>query len=137
MKFHIAVLLFALVGSLGCNREPPGASVRGKVVYKNGPLSEGSVVFYPAGSGQIGYAKVRPDGTFQLINAKKTERIEPGQYVAVIVAGTDQIAEVKEGAPRVAQQPVVPYKFCSVTTSPLKYDVVVGENEVELNLDQP
>jgi hypothetical protein len=133
----IAILLFGCSIIAGCHREPPGATVCGKVIYKNAPFAEGSIIFYPAGSGQVGYANVRPDGTFQLLNAKRTERIEPGHYVAVVIAGTDQIAEVKEGGPRVAQPPAVPYKFSSVTTSPLKYDVIVGENKVELNLDQP
>ena len=134
---YIAVLLLGCSILSGCNREPPGAIVRGKVIYKQAPFGEGSVVFYPSGSGQVGYANVQPDGTFQLLNAKKTERIEPGQYVAVVIAGTDRIAEVTEGSPLPVQQPAVPLKFGSVTTSPLKYDVVVGENEVELDLDKP
>ena len=90
----VSLLFCAAVG--GCQSEEPGAIVRGKVIYKNAPLDEGSVVFYPAGSGQVAYGNVRKDGTFQLLNAKKTERIEPGKYVAVVVAGTGQIAETKE-----------------------------------------
>jgi hypothetical protein len=55
--------------------------------------------------------------------------------VAVILAGNSQIAAMKED-PLYPVQPAVPMKFSSVTTSPLKYDVVLGENEFEINLDK-
>lgn len=129
------LLFFGCALACGCSREEPGAIVRGKVTYKAAPLDEGSVVFYPNGSGQVAYGNVQQDGTFQLLNAKKKDRIEPGKYVAVIIAGTGQIAETKEDAAYSAQ-PVVPVKFGSATTSPLKYDVVVGENTFDLDLDK-
>jgi hypothetical protein len=36
-----------------------------------------------------------------------------------------------------AQEPPVPFKFGSVTTSPLKFDVFVGEYNIDLDLDKP
>lgn len=119
----------------GCSSEEPGAIVRGKVIYKSAPLDQGTVFFFPNGSGQSSYGNVQKDGTFQLMNPHKTERIEPGKYVAVILAGNSQIAAMKED-PLYPVQPVVPMKFSSVTTSPLKYDVVLGENEFEIDLDK-
>lgn len=130
-----SVLLFFCAAVGGCHSEEPGAIVRGKVIYKKAPLDEGSVVFYPTDSGQVAYGNVQKDGTFQLLNAKKTERIEPGKYVAVIVAGTGRIAETKED-PSYSAQPAVPLRFSSATTSPLKYEVVLGENNFELDLDK-
>jgi hypothetical protein len=130
-----SVLLFFCAGVGGCHSKEPGAIVRGKVIYKNAPLDEGTVVFYPSGSGQVAYGNVQKNGTFQLLNAMKTERIEPGKYVAVVVAGTGQIAETKED-PLYSAQPAVPLRFSSATTSPLKYDVVVGENNFDLDLDK-
>ena len=38
--------------------------------------------------------------------------------------------------PRLLQLTVVTFKFSSVTTSPLKYDVVLGENEIDIDLDK-
>ena len=130
------VFLFGCVLLCSCSHEEPGAIVRGKVTYKGAPLDEGSVVFYPNGSGRVADGNVQKDGTFQLLNSKKTERIEPGKYVAVIIAGTSRIAEVKADAPKPVQEPAVPFKFSSVTTSPLKYDVIVGENYIDLDLDK-
>jgi len=120
----------------GCSHEEPGGIVRGKVIYKKVPFDQGSIVFYPAGSGKVAYGDVQKDGTFQLLNANKGERIEPGKYVAVVIAGTHQIAETRDD-PTYSSQPVVPFKFSSVTNSPLKYEVVIGENDFELNLDKP
>jgi hypothetical protein len=118
----------------GCHNEPPGAIVRGSVTYKNAPLDRGTVMFYPNGSGQASYGNVQKDGKFQLMNPHKTERIEPGKYVAVVLAGNSEIAAAKED-PLYPVQPAVPFKFSSVTTSPLKYDIVLGENNLEINLD--
>lgn len=131
----LSILLLCCGAFYGCSRGEPGAIVRGRVIYKKAPVDQGSVVFYPNGSGRVAYGNVQKDGTFQLLNAQKDERIEPGKYVAVVIAGTDQIAETRED-PAYSSQPAVPFKFSSATTSPLKYDVVVGENDFDLDLDK-
>jgi len=133
--FALAALTICCAVFAGCRGEEPGGIVRGKVTYKAKPLDQGTVFFYPNGSGQASYGNVQKDGTFQLLNTHKTERIEPGNYVAVILAGNNQIAAMKED-PLYPVQPVVPFKFSSVTTSPLKYEVKLGENEFDINLDQ-
>jgi hypothetical protein len=119
----------------GCSREEPGAIVRGTVTYKGAPLDQGTIMFYPSGSGQGSYGRMQEDGSFQLINPHKTERIQPGTYVAVVLAGNDQIAAAKED-PTFPVHPVVPLKFSSASASPLKYDIGLGENVLDVNLDK-
>jgi hypothetical protein len=127
--------LISSLGVIGCEREEPGAIVRGKVTYKNVVLDQGTVMFIAESGGQASYGNVQKDGTFQLLNQSRTERVDPGKYVAVIIAGTDNIAQMKED-PMWRVQPLVPPKFSSATTSPLKYEVVLGENEFDINLDK-
>jgi hypothetical protein len=127
--------LIVIVLVCGCNREPPGGIVRGKVSYQGKTLDKGSIVFYPTGQAQVCHSNIQKDGTFKLENQVRTERIEPGQYTAVIIADNTEIAAMKED-PLYPVQPTVPFKFASVTASPLKYDVVVGENNFDVNLDK-
>ncbi len=127
-------LLASCLISSGCRTET-GALVRGKVTYKGRPFDKGTVMFYPNGKGQASYGRIQPDGTFQLMNPHKTDRIEPGKYVAVILAGNDEIAAMKED-PSYPVQPAVPFKFSSASSSPLKYDVILGDNVFDINLDK-
>jgi len=127
--------LFAALLLCGCNREPPGGIVRGKVSYNGKVLDKGSIVFYPDGKAQVCHSIIQKDGTFKLENQTRTERIEPGPYTAVIIADNTEIAAMKED-PLYPVQPTVPFKFASVTASPLKYVVVLGENEFDVNLDK-
>ena len=118
----------------GCGEEP-GALVKGKVTYQGKPFDKGTIMFYPNGKGQASYGRMQPDGSFQLMNPHKTQRIEPGKYVAVILAGNDEIAAMKED-PSYPVQPAVPFRFSSASASPLKYDVVLGDNTFDVNLDK-
>ena len=132
--FAAVVAVVALVCS-GCHREPPGGVVYGKVSYQGKAVDKGSVVFYPIGNAQVCHSNLQKDGTFKLENQVRSERIEPGTYTAVIIADNSEIAAMKED-PLYPVQPTVPFKFSSVTTSPLKYDVALGENEIDIDLDK-
>lgn len=134
-SWHFSGVLFVCTLTSGCASEEPGATVRGTVTHKGSVLDQGTVMFYPSGSGQASYGRIQKDGSFTLINPRKTERIEPGSYVAVVLAGNDQIAAAKED-PTFPVQPVVPLRFSSVSASPLKYDVELGDNVVDVNLDK-
>lgn len=128
-------LFLVCVFTSGCAREESGGIVRGSVTYKNAKLDKGTVVFHPAGGGgQMSHGNIRADGTFKLENQLKGELIQPGQYIAVVFADNTSIAAMKED-PSFPVQPTVPFKFSSVSTSPLKCEVVVGENNFDLNLD--
>jgi hypothetical protein len=136
LRICFRILLIAgCIFAVGCSRKVPGGIVRGTVTHKNKPLGQGTVVFYRDGGGQMPYGNVQKDGTFQLLNQSKTERIEPGKYSAVIIAGTNEIAQMKED-PSWPVQPLVPTKFANASTTPLKFDVVVGENSFDINLDK-
>jgi hypothetical protein len=118
----------------GCRSGETGGIVRGKVAYKGKALDKGSVVFHSTAGGQICGGTVKPDGTFQLVSQSKSELIPVGEYVAVVFADNTEIAAMKED-PSFPVQPTVPFRFSSVTTSPLKYQVVLGENDFDINLD--
>jgi hypothetical protein len=127
--------MFLCAAAIGCGGDEPGAVVRGKVIYKNAPFNEGSIVFFPEGSGQAAYGNLQQDGTFALKTSNQAEQIAPGKYVAVVVAGADRRAQLSED-PLHRVDPVVPLKFSRAGTSPLKYEVKLGLNEFDINLDK-
>ena len=135
MREPLRIVFFGLLLLIaGCRSGETGGIVRGKVTYKGKALDKGSVVFHSTAGGQICGSRVKPDGTFQLTSQTKSELIPAGEYVAVVFADNTEIAAMKED-PSFPVQPTVPFRFSSVTTSPLKYQVVLGENNFDVNLD--
>jgi hypothetical protein len=132
----LRIVFFGLLLLLaGCRSGETGGLVRGKVTYKGKALGEGSVVFHSTAGGQVCGGAVKPDGTFQLASQSKSDLIPIGEYVGVVFADNTKIAAMKED-PSFPVQPSVPFKFSSVTTSPLKYQVVLGENDFDIDLDK-
>lgn len=125
----VTVLTAASCLYSGCSKKEPAAYVHGKVTYKNKPVIKGSVVFLPK-AGQIGYGNLLPDGSYKLLNQLKEEGIKPGQYTATISLELDR-ASLNQ------VEPPIPTKFAAKESSPLKYDVLVGDNEINMNLDDP
>ncbi len=135
-SIRLAALLVCLISiAIGCGKKDPVALVQGKVTYKNKPLDKGSVVFFPE-AGTVGAGKLLPDGSFKLLDPLKQEGIPPGSYTAVVIAGEDQIA-LNPDDPMKRVEPTIPLIFTSKVSSPLKYEIQVGLNEVNISLDEP
>lgn len=120
----------ALVALVGCGKEDGGAKVTGVVTYKGQPVTQGSISFIPSGAASA-WARIEPDGRYNLQSAKRTDRIEPGTYAVVIVAGARDLT----GDGPVEELPV-PVSVTSRGTTPLSYEVKPGENTIDINLDE-
>jgi hypothetical protein len=121
--------------ALGCGQHEPTGTVSGKVEYKGKPIEAGSVVFFPE-EGPISSGNLGPDGSFQILNFEKEEGLRPGKYTIAVIAGTDQI-NLRIDDPTFRVEPTIPLKFTSSGSSPLKYDIQVGPNEISISLDEP
>lgn len=118
------------LAALGCGKSEPVGTVRGKVIYKGNPVKSGAVVFFPE-KGPVSSGDLASDGTFQVLNFEKEEGVPIGEYSIAVIAGMDQI-RLGPGV-----EPTVPLKYTSKSTSPLKFDVQEGENEIAISLDDP
>src|SRR5467141_3392353 len=60
----VAPIFLVLV--LGCNKGNPNApaSVKGKVKYKDNPVTAGTVIFHPSEGGAFFRCIIKPDGTY-------------------------------------------------------------------------
>jgi hypothetical protein len=125
----IAVCLAAL----GCGKSGPTSTIRGKVTYQGKPIELGSVVFFPE-TGPVGSGKLGPGGAFVVLNHEESEELAPGKYSVTVIAGLDQI-NLRPTDASFRVEPTIPLKYTSKGSSPLKYDIKEGPNELDITLD--
>lgn len=133
----VPMLVAACVTLLGagCGEDDaPRALVSGKVMYNGSPLPEGEVTFIPA-SGGLGTSLIGPDGSYSLMGQDKKEGVAAGTYTAIVMPSMAQIKK-SQGDPLVSvKASSIPMKYNSATSSPLKYDVKIGPNAIDVALE--
>lgn len=119
--------------------------VTGKVTYKGAAVGGAMVSFFGSSGQQPATATTTADGTFQL-RTLDTPGALPGSYVAV-VQKTETPAELTKevsmedaaaqaGKPLPTPKELLPAKYASATSSPLKFEVKAsGENSFNLELN--
>lgn len=123
------LLLSCIALILGCGG-PPVGKVSGKVIYKDAPVAEGSVIFQN-GDGTVSMsANLGADGTYTVTSVDRNG-LPPGEYkVAVspskIGSGESPLAIAPGEAP--PPPPAIPAKYHSIETSDLKATVKAGDN---------
>ena len=128
--FGVAVLL------AGCSsgNQFPTEEVRGKIMYRNAPVTTGTVVFVPEGDMPSASGEIKPDGTFQLTTYDEHDGAVIGKHSVMVTAVEDMsnmLPEERSGTPRT----LVPPKYSNYTTSGLMAEVTEGEpNSVTLEL---
>jgi hypothetical protein len=134
-RFAVVAVMGLCITALGCGPREPTGTVRGKVAYKGKPVEAGSVVFFPD-EGPISSGNLAQDGSFQILNFEKEEGLRLGKYTIAVIAGTDQI-NLRIDDPTFRVEPTIPLKFTSSGSSPLRYDIQEGPNEIAISLDDP
>jgi hypothetical protein len=129
-------LLFALVLCLlaGCQQQQPLAKYKGKVLYKNQPLTNGSVMFQPT-AGIPSRGNIQPDGTFELTTYKLNDGATIGKNKVRVVSTTAVSQDATQGELATGNS-VVPAKYNDFSTTPLEVEVKAeGEENGVLNLE--
>jgi hypothetical protein len=109
--------------------------VHGKVTLNGQPLSEGQVNFYSGTTGVGSDVSVKPDGTYAL-----PQPIAVGDYVIYVtppVPVPDDPGPDAPAAPSVEHKgprAVIPGRYRTEATSPLKSTVKEGANEIAIEL---
>jgi hypothetical protein len=113
----INVVVFALMGTLGCGSGPKAYPVKGKVVFKSGqPVTDGKIQFQSTTEPPFkSLADIDKDGSFTLtthIGAKKKDGAPAGSYRVVV--------ELERPA-EVVPLPTV----CTVERGPNEFTIVI------------
>lgn len=120
--------IFLIAATSGCTHEQ-GALVKGTVTYEGKRLGGGTVLFNPMDDDlPATHAPIQTDGTYQL-------RATPGKHKVVVNFYTKVDPEVEVGDPGYqVPRPLIPPKYSSLQTTPLRATVEPGETTVDLTL---
>ncbi|MFL5241483.1 MAG: hypothetical protein ACJ8FY_05190 [Gemmataceae bacterium] len=85
-----SIILFAALVSCGCDdKNTAFTAVRGRVFYKDRPLTQGTIVFTPdserGGRGDLATAEIQSDGSYSL-KTKDHLGVLPGWHRVTIIA---------------------------------------------------
>lgn len=117
-------LALLLCLSAGCSKEEPDlVSVRGKVFYRDQPLTAGMIVFTPdqdrGGRGPLARADIGPDGSYTLTTGSDAGAV-PGWHRITVLTPRSSL----------------PRKYSDPAQSGLEREVKAGrENVIDLRLD--
>ena len=127
-----ALLLFALVAA-GCKSETrvPVDPVSGKLSFQGQPPAGAQVILVPAAGSKLppdlaASGTVNEDGTFQIDTYAKGDGAPAGEYVATVQ--WFKLVNTDGGTGKGPN--VIPAKYASATTSPIKVTVGKGPTEI-------
>ncbi len=110
------------------------ASVSGVASLDGAPLPSGSVAFIPNQAGPASYAAILNDGSY-VVNTGREEGLPSGSYVVTVVAREKAIEDKSgRGLPPMPGKQITPPWYAAKKSTPLKFDVTSGSNEINLEL---
>jgi hypothetical protein len=125
------VLLVCIVTGCG-SKQLKTAVVRGNVTYQGKAVSKGTIMFMPA-SGPTASGELQADGSYALTTYQSGDGAVPGDYTVVIMSIGERSGLPEDRNPLAPA--LVPDRFTSVATSPLRAEVKDEENTIHFNLD--
>lgn len=146
--FATTTLALAMFASAGCGGTDFGdiGQVKGKITYKGEIVEAGTkVIFMKMDKGYAGFAFTDAEGNYQLEWRREGtvyDGLPVGTYkVLVEPPGMVDLEELSaedmlDGKDNVAPvKPKFNKKYTQTSTSGLEYDIVVGENVIDISLD--
>ena len=136
---HVGVqllVIFVALGSLGgCGEKgPPTGTVKGTVTYRQEPVAEGFVVFENRDQGWTRTAKLNADGSYE------HREVRVAEYVVRVVPPDPELPNETTGfrgggdVPPVPDPENIPKSFRAADSTPLRANVVEGENRYDFEL---
>ena len=147
-KTRLLLIFVVSILSLGCSnsRHPELRRVKGHVVYQGQPVSDAVVAFYNEKSPRPATGTTDASGDFYLTTFDDNDGALPGEHTVVITktaaSETDDSPQLSMDeamtapSPRIKTKRLLPAKYASVKTSPLRYTVADdGPNDFSIDLD--
>jgi hypothetical protein len=132
-------LLLAFFCTCGCGGSK--AVVRGKVTYKNNPLTSGEVRFIGKTGTVPRAALINPEGMYRIDDAPIGEvRVAvvsfktTGTFAAPIIGGKGKAGTGKTSDGAASRPSAIPEKYKDVKTSGLTYTISSGSQTIDIEL---
>lgn len=141
----VCVMLSAAGCSGGDPNMPKLGKVYGKVMYKGKPAEGGHIVFTPSSdkggaSGQSATGEIGPDGSFELTTFNTGDGAILGQHIATVTLTEKGYVMPKPKADSTIDYKLPkiesPKKYATADKSPLRYTIVEGKNEINIELKE-
>jgi hypothetical protein len=118
---------------MGCQQSPLGAEVAGVVTLDGKQLDSGSIVFTPSeGQGNNAFGAVDASGSY-FLKSNRTIGLAPGKYKASVAAY--ERVEVAPGERSMIEPKLItPQKYRDINSSGLEFEVVPGQNSINIEL---
>jgi hypothetical protein len=112
----------------GCGGSP--ATVEGIVTLDGAALPNATVAFYPEVPGPVAYGLSNTEGRYRLKSGATMEGLQPGRYRVTVF-----VVPLVEGKGEPEAGPLLtPAVYASRSETPLRHEVVPGQNVVPLHL---
>lgn len=126
----LSTLLLAAAGCGGPTSQTH--PVRGKVILPNGSVASGGLIEFRTvdadGKTINAHSRIESDGTFQLSTFGDKDGALAGKHQAILLSPASGDGET------ISQAPEFPVKYRSYDSSGLEFDIVPGENDLEVKL---
>jgi hypothetical protein len=145
----LPVLVLSLMTLIvtGCGGSPDIAPVKGKIAFKQTPVTEGTITFYPVAGGRPSTGRIQSDGSYELAYQEPGDGALVGEHKVAIEArkvtnaapGPASFADelASEGAPPPPAAKInwlVPEEFSTAESSGLTAKVEDKQNVIDFNL---
>jgi hypothetical protein len=142
----ILVLALSTTFVTGCGekagKRPPLGKVKGKVIYKGNPVPGVNVTFTMVGASRAGTGTTDDNGEFAVSTYDTNDGALVGTHQVTVSQNTAKpnappmspLDLAKSGPPPAPKGGVIPSKYASLSTTPLKNTIEPGENSVTLEL---
>ena len=127
-------MLFLGLSLHGCSSEEIRGRIVGKVTFQSKPISEGLVVFNNTEKGIYMTAKLKEDGSYQVLTAKGAGLPLLTYQAAVCPPLIDAPPGKFSSPPKVSQFPNIPRKYRDPKTAGLTLQVHEGENRFDIDM---
>lgn len=125
---RVALAAMLMTSTPGCREETSGVSVHGHVSYRQQPIENGTLTFFPA----VG----RPIHASLASGGKYTVDLEPGDYRVVVNISAELPEGWKEGDPVPPPKILLPAEYTTRAASTLQVTVVEGHPDpIDFNLE--
>lgn len=121
----------------GCGSGEARGRVTGAVTFQGKPVTEGIVIFSSSEKGVHMTAKLKPEGSYEIITAKGAG-LTVGNYRVAVCPPPPELASltVNGPAPVAKTYPNIPPKYRDQATSGLTLAVKQGENQFDIAMEQ-
>jgi hypothetical protein len=133
----LTVLLLTMLLTMGCSPSDRQALslTTGIVSYKGKPVADADVTFTPTGGvGKPAYGRSGADGTYELSTYGNKDGAAIGEHSVTVVKQVPKGGKIDPSNPYQEYDSVLPKKYGDPKNSPLKFEVVSGGSQYDIEL---